>query len=55
MIASIITDCPNRTEFESLLARLHLLQHRELIRVQQHFNACGDFYAERKALMVARI
>ncbi len=53
-IAAIITDCPKRAEFEILLGRLGTLQHKDLIEVQQLFESCGNFYAERKALMVSR-
>ncbi len=53
-IAAIITDCPKRAEFEILLGRLGTLQHKDLIEVQKLFDSCGNFYAERKALMVSR-
>ncbi len=53
-IAAIITDCPKRAEFEILLGRLGSLNHRDLLEVQQLFDSCGNFYAERKALMVSR-
>lgn len=55
VIAAIITDCPNRNEFERKLGTLGSLNHRDLLTVQQLFDSCGHFYAERKALMVAKI
>lgn len=53
-ISAIIADCPKRNEFEVLLVRLGTLDKKELIEVQQLFESCGSFYAERKALMVSR-
>jgi hypothetical protein len=51
----IISDCPRRTEFENQLNALNTATKKELISIQQLFESCGAFYAERKALMVARL
>lgn len=51
----IITDCPRRTEFETLLNALSTSNKRELLSVQQLFESCGSFFAERKAFMVAEL
>lgn len=54
-ISSIITDCSRRSEFEALLVKLDTLSPKELITIQTLFESCGDFYPERKALMVAKL
>ncbi len=51
----IVVDCPYRSEFDTLLNKLGTLDQRSLLRVQQLFDVCGHFYAERKALMVLRL
>ncbi len=51
----IISDCPRRVEFENQLMRLDSATKRELITIQQLFESCGTFFAERKALMVSRL
>jgi len=53
--AAVISDCPNRIEFENYLGRLNSLSKKDLLTTQQLFNSCGSFYAERKALMVSRL
>lgn len=55
VVASIITDCPRRGQFEELLGRLATLNRQELITAQQLFESCGGYYAERKAIMVSRL
>jgi hypothetical protein len=55
VVKEIITDCPNRGKFESLLERLGQLQYGDLMSAQQLFDSCGSFYAERKALMVSKL
>lgn len=55
IIESIIVDCPNRNEYERKLGQLGSLNSRDLVDAQQLFDSCGHFYAERKALMVAKI
>ncbi len=54
-IATIISDCPRREEYESLLIKLGMLTKKDLVTMQSLFESCGSFYAERKALMVAKI
>ena len=54
-IENIITDCERRNEYESLLIRLGTLPKKDLVTVQNLFESCGSFYAERKALMVAKL
>lgn len=54
-IASAVEDCSRRDEFDTLLGKLGSLSYKELIEVQQLFESCGSFYAERKALMVSRM
>lgn len=51
----IITDCPRRAEFDEMLNTLGSATRKELMSVQQLFDSCGAFYAERKALMVAQL
>jgi hypothetical protein len=51
----IITDCPRRTEFETLLNGLNSATRRDLLSAQQLFESCGSYHAERKALMVAQL
>jgi hypothetical protein len=55
---SIVIDCAldDRSRFDQLLGSLDqgLLQS-ELIELEQLFGACGSFFAERKAVMVARL
>jgi hypothetical protein len=55
VIENIVRDCPNRNTYERLLGSLGSLTNRDLLTVQQLFESCGYFYAERKALMVAKI
>lgn len=52
---SIISDCGRRNEFELMLNKLSTLTYKDLLTVQQLFASCGNFYAERKALMVFRL
>jgi hypothetical protein len=54
-VASIVKDCAEREEYESLLVKLGNLNKRDLIRIQTLSENCGSFYAERKALMVDRL
>lgn len=53
---SIIRDCSadNRARFEVLLNRLASLTKPELVEIEPLFDACASFFAERKALSVAR-
>jgi len=56
IVSAIVKDCdlPEREKFDDLLSRLGSLNRTQLVEVGQLFNACGNFYAERKAVMVAR-
>jgi len=54
---AIVTDCAidDRSRFNDLLGSLDAgLPAYELIELEQLFAACGNFYSERKAVMVAR-
>jgi len=55
IVTKIIADCSRRPEFESLLVRLAGLNGKELLTLQNLEDACGGFYAERKALMVSKL
>lgn len=57
VVEEIIKDCSfeNRNRFDLLLSKLSELNRIELAEIEQLFNACGNFYAERKAVMVARL
>jgi hypothetical protein len=54
-ISRIIVDCPRRQEYDNLLSTLGSLSKRDLITVQNLSESCGNFYGERKALMVSRL
>ncbi len=56
-VAEIIKDCDleDRQEFDELLSRLGELNNNQLRRLDLLFDACGYFYAQRKALMTARL
>ncbi len=54
----IIRDCSvaERTAFDTLLSRLNTgLARSELIELERLFGRCGNFYAERKSVMAARL
>lgn len=53
--AAVIADCPRRDQFEDMLVNLSTLNDQELLTAQQLFESCGDFFAQRKALMVFHI
>jgi len=57
VVADIIQDCEleDRKRFDELLSTLNTLNRSQLVEVDNLFNACGDFYAQRKLLMVARL
>lgn len=55
VVTQIIADCSRRSEFESLLVRLGDLNEKDLLVLQNLEDACGGFYAERKALMVSKL
>lgn len=54
-VEKIILDCPRREEYESLLVKLGTLTKKDLLTVQNLYESCGTFYAERKALMVSKL
>jgi hypothetical protein len=55
IIENIVNDCSRRSEYEGLLESLETLSKKDLISAQNLFESCGTFYAERKALMVAKL
>ena len=55
VIQATISDCTRRDEYETLLVRLATLNKQELITVQNLFENCGNFFAERKSLMVSKL
>lgn len=55
VIQATISDCARRDEYEALLVRLATLNKQELITVQNLFENCGNFFAERKSLMVSKL
>lgn len=57
VVSEIIKDCipEDRQKFDELLGSLANLKYTEIVEVDQLFDACGDFFAERKSLMVARL
>lgn len=55
VVSTIIQDCPRRGDFDVMLGNLNTLSPKELITMQQLFESCGSFFAERKALMVSRL
>lgn len=57
VVSNIIRDCSpeNRALFDEKLSNLPQLKGQELVQMEQLFNACGNFFAERKAVMVARL
>lgn len=54
-VTRIVTDCAERSRFETLLGSLGSLEYRDLLTVQQLFENCGDFYSVRKGFMVSRL
>ena len=57
-VENLVHDCAieERTEFDRLLGTLDTgLPDPELTRLEQLFGRCGSFYAERKAVTVARL
>ncbi len=55
-IKSLTRDCPLRAEYEAMLSTLHNnLSLSEIQRATNLYDACGDFFALRKRLMVMRM
>ncbi len=57
VVSAIIQDCAqeDRSRFDTLLGKLSTVNRAELVEVSQLFNACGNYYSQRKAVMVARL
>ena len=57
VVENIIKDCSPeyRARFDEQLSQLQLLRGQQLVEMDQLFGACGNFFAERKAVMVARL
>lgn len=57
VVAEIIKDCSleNRARFDTLLSQLGTLRGKELDETKNLFGACANFYAQRTAVMVARL
>ncbi len=57
VVSKIIKDCSpeNRALFDEKLSNLPQLKGQELVQMEQLFNACGNFFAEQNAVMVARL
>ena len=57
LAASILRDCSSdsRVRYETLLNQLATLPSDDLQELEQLFEACGGFFAEQKAVMVARL
>lgn len=53
----IIRDCTvsERTDFDRLLSNIETLSYTQLVELERLFGRCGNFFAERKAVMVARL
>lgn len=54
-ISKIISDCPRRDTYETLLSSLGTLDTKNLVALQNLSESCGNYYAERKALMVSKL
>jgi len=57
VVAEIIKDCSleNRARFDTLLSQLGTLKGKELDETKSLFGACANFFAQRTAVMVARL
>jgi len=57
VVEKLIQDCSlqNRERFDSLLSNLSQLRGNDLQEVEKLFDACGNFFSQRKAVMVARL
>lgn len=57
VVNKIIKDCSleNRAEFDLQLSKLPELRGSQLIEMEKLFNACGNFYAVQKAVMVSKL
>lgn len=55
VVNAIIKDCSVREEFEELLNNIGELSRTELRTLESYYEGCASFYAERKAIMIARL
>jgi hypothetical protein len=57
VVEKIIQDCSadKRARFDTQLSKLPTLKGVELVDVEQLFSTCGNFFAQRKAVMVSRL
>lgn len=57
VVNSLVRDCDadNRTRFDTQLSKLDHLNAAELQEVDSLFDACGHYYTQRRAVMVARL
>lgn len=56
VVSEIVKDCSptERSQFDTTLGNLSSLNRTELQTLNTLFSACGDYYAQRKAVMAAR-
>lgn len=55
-VSAVIPDCAVRGEYEAMLSSLHAARStQELNTALRLYEVCGDFYAQRKRLMVAKM
>ena len=54
-IKGILKDCPMRGEYETMLSHLNSLSAFQMQQAVGLYDACGDFYALRKRLMVTKV
>ena len=57
VVSQVIKDCAqsDRERFDTLLGNLATLSSSQLVEVERLFASCGNFYAERKAVMLMRL
>ena len=57
VVSALIHDCAtdNRARFDQLLSKLDTISGTELKEVDGLFDACGDYFVQRRAVMVARL
>jgi len=55
-IKALVRDCPSRSEYETMLNSLvNTFPTRDIERATALYDACGDFFALRKRLMILRM
>lgn len=57
VVNQLVKDCAvnERERFDSLLGSLSELDRAELLEVERLFGVCGGYYAERRAILIARL